>query len=49
MSEINQAQYGGDFHRWACPACEDVNEEESDPRGNTVECADCGWTGTVEA
>lgn len=27
---------------WDCPDCSEVNTEEHDPTGETVECADCG-------
>lgn len=27
---------------WDCPECDEVNTEEHDPTGATVECADCG-------
>jgi len=43
------ADYGGEFHRWMCPECYDVNEEEHDPRGEMVECAACYWEGTVRS
>lgn len=42
-----EADYEGEFHRWRCPRCEDVQECEADPRGNRVECGQCGWDGRV--
>lgn len=29
---------------WDCPVCNEVNAEEHDPTGESVECADCGCT-----
>lgn len=28
-------------YEWDCPECSEVNEEESDPAGDTLECGDC--------
>jgi predicted RNA-binding Zn-ribbon protein involved in translation (DUF1610 family) len=47
MDEDLVADYEGEFHRWRCPRCEDVNEREQDPRGQAVECGQCGWVGRV--
>jgi hypothetical protein len=43
--EDEVADYGGEYHRWVCPACEDVQDEGFDPRGETVKCTACGWQG----
>lgn len=29
-------------YEWDCPECQQVNTEESDPAGDTVQCSDCG-------
>jgi len=29
-------------YEWDCPACQEVNTEDHDPSGETIECGDCG-------
>ena len=47
--EEEEAHYDGEFYRWVCPNCDEVNEEEIDPRNQEVRCTMCGWIGQCES
>lgn len=45
LEEEVEADFEGIVYRWRCPECENIMEDEEDPRGNHVVCDGCGWEG----
>ncbi|MFE6966927.1 hypothetical protein ACFVAJ_17585 [Agromyces sp. NPDC057679] len=41
-----EADFEGIWYRWRCPGCDNINEQENDPRGEEIECEVCDYTGT---
>ncbi|ALY10832.1 hypothetical protein WILDE_48 [Arthrobacter phage Wilde] len=48
VEELPEAQFDGEFYRWTCMECTNVNETEFDPRGESVICDDCSRKSKVE-
>lgn len=47
--ELPEAQFDGEFYRWTCMECTNVNDTEFDPRGEVVVCDDCQKKSKVES
>ena len=47
--ELPEALFEGTWYRWSCVHCGSVFDDENDPRGDVVTCADCGSIQRVQS